>query len=254
MQIGFIGTGTIAAAMVEGLHSVGAAPATLVSPRSETLSRALAERFPNVRRAAGNAEVATADLVVLAMRPAQLQEALAGLIFGPQQTLVSLVAGLPLAEVQKLAPHSPVCRVVPLPGIARGEGPITLYPRLREVVALLEPLGDLLVTASEAELNMGGISAFMSSYFELQASLIRTAQAAGVSAPEARTFVTSLLSMLAGTARRTPPEEFGKLVIEHQTKGGLNERVRDTLLAAGWFDAPATAFDEINRLGWKKLG
>jgi len=254
MQIGFIGTGTIAAAMVEGLHTIGGAPATLVSPRSEALSRALAERFPNVRRASSNAEVATADIVVLAMRPAQVQQALAGLTFGPHQTVVSLVAGLPLAEVQALAPHSPVCRVVPLPGIARGEGPITVFPRLPDVVALLEPLGDLLVTTSEAALNMGGISAFMSSYFELQAALIRTAEAAGVPEPEARTYVTSLLSMLATTARRTPPEEFGKLVIEHQTKGGLNERVRDTLLAAGWFVAPAKAFDEINRLGWKKLG
>lgn len=254
MQIGFIGTGTIAAAMVEGLHGVGAAPTTLVSPRSETLSRALAERFPNVSRAADNAAVATADLVVLAMRPAQVQEALAGVSFGPRQSVISLVAGLPLAEVQKLAPHSPVCRVVPLPGIARGEGPITLYPRLPDVAALLAPLGDLLVTASEAELNMGGISAFMSSYFELQASLVRTAQAAGVPEPEARTYVTSLLAMLAGTARRTPPEHFAGLVTEHQTKGGLNERVRASLLAAGWFDAPARAFDAINRLGWKKLG
>jgi len=110
------------------------------------------------------------------------------------------------------------------------------------------------VTTSEAALNMGGISAFMSSYFELQAALIRTAEAAGVSEPEACTYVTSLLSMLATTARHTAPEHFAGLVVEHQTKGGLNERVRATLLAAGWFAAPAATFDEINRLGWKKLG
>lgn len=254
MQIGFIGTGTIAAAMVEGLQTLGGQPATLLSPRSEALSLALAARFPRVRRASGNAEAATADLVVLAMRPAQVETALAGIAFGAGQTVVSLVAGLSLAELHERAPQARVCRLVPLPGIARGEGPITLHPGLPEVADLLAPLGDLIVARSEAELDMGGLSAFMSSYFELQAALVARAVATGVPAAEARTYVTSLLSMLAGTARRTPPDRFAALVGEHQTKGGLNERVRDELLAAGWFDRPAAAFAAIARLGWRKLG
>jgi pyrroline-5-carboxylate reductase len=254
MQIGFIGTGTIAAAMVTGLQTIGPAPPTLVSPRSETLSRALADRFPNVRRAASNAEVAKADMVVLAMRPAQLEEALAGIRFGAGQLVVSLVAGLALEAVQRLAPQSRVDRAIPMPGIARGEGPIAVYPGLPETVELLRPLGDLVVAPTEAAMSMGGINAFMSTYFELQGVLIARAMSAGVTEADARLYVTSLLSMLAGTARSTPPDRFGDLVIEHQTKGGLNERVRANLLATGWFDAPAKAFDEIVGLSWKKLG
>ena len=55
---------------------------------------------------------------------------------------------------------------------------------------------------------------------------------------DARGYVVSLLGMLADTAQHTPDASFGSLVAEHQTKGGLNERVRATLLEQGWFDVP----------------
>ena len=39
----------------------------------------------------------------------------------------------------------------------------------------------------------------------------------------------------------------------HQTKGGLNERVRKHLLAADWFDEPLKAFAGLTRLERKNL-
>jgi pyrroline-5-carboxylate reductase len=253
-SIGFIGTGTISGAMVEGLSRQSPALEIVVSPRSETVSRGLAERYPNVRRAASNAEVAMAEIVVLGMRPAQLEAALTGLDFGPEQIVLSLVAGLALADVQKLAPSSRVARAVPMPGIARATGPLTLYPDVPELVELLAPLGDLFVVGSETELNMGGLSALMSSYFELMNRLIALAISSGVEPEEAKQFVVSLFGMLADTARRTPTDQFGKLVEEHQTKGGLNERVRSKLLASGWFETLPEALTDITSLSWTKLG
>jgi len=255
MKIGFIGTGTISAAMVHGLQLADPPHPVVLSPRSEAVSRALSDRYPDVTVATSNAAVAAqSDIVVLGMRPAQVEEALAGVTFRPDHIVVSLVAGLALAEVQKRAPRSRACRCVPLPGIARRQGPVTLYPDVPEVSALLRPLGDLIVAASETELNMGGLSAFMSSYFELQAALIGRAVDAGVSEALARTYVTSLLAMLAETGRTAGDEAFPHLVAEHQTRGGLNERVRAHLLAQGWFDGPATAFEAIASLNWRKLG
>ena len=253
MEIGFVGTGTISEAMVHGLQTLRAAPMIVVSPRSEAISRGLVTRYPNVRRAASNAEAAAAEMVVLGMRPTQVEEALAGIVFRSDQLVVSLVAGLPLADVQALAPRSRVERAVPMPGIARGDGPITVFPGQPELVALLRPLGDLVVAPSEAGLNMGGVTGFMSSYFELQHTLIKRAAAAGISNEDARRYVVSLLSMLATTARDTSAEHFDELVTEHQTKGGLNERVRANLLAAGWFDAPGAAFTAIAKLSRKNL-
>ena len=78
MQIGFIGTGTISGAVIEGLQSLPDAPEIIVSPRSEGASLALAARFKRVTRAASNAEVAKADMVFLGMRPMHLDDAIAG--------------------------------------------------------------------------------------------------------------------------------------------------------------------------------
>jgi len=253
MEIGFVGTGTISEAMVHGLQTLRAAPMIVVSPRSEAISRGLAARYPNVRRAASNAEAAAAEMVVLGMRPTQVEEALAGIAFRRDQLVVSLVAGLSLADVQALAPRSRVDRAIPMPGIARGDGPITVFPGQPELVALLQPLGDLIVAPTEPSLNMGGVTGFMSSYFELQRTLIERATAAGIPKDDARRYVVSLLSMLAATARDSPDELFDDLVTEHQTKGGLNERVRAHLLAEGWFDAPGEAFAAIAKLSRKNL-
>ena len=86
------------------------------------------------------------------------------------------------------------------------------------------------------------------------ATLVGQMMRAGLSASDARGFVVSLLGMLADTAQHTPDAAFGRLVEEHQTKGGLNERVRATLLEQRWFDQPRAALNATTTLGYKKLG
>jgi pyrroline-5-carboxylate reductase len=254
MRIGFIGTGTISAAVIEGLQSLPDAPDVVVSPRSEQVSLALAARFKKVTRAASNAEVATADIVFLGMRPMHLDDAMAGIDFKAGQIVASMVAGFALADIRARWPKATVCRFIPLPGIARGKGPMATYPAVPEIVSLMAPLGDLFVAPDEARIHFGGLNSFMSSYFELQRALIDAGIAAGVNPTDARGFVVSLLGMLADTAAHTPDANFGALVEEHQTKGGLNERVRAALLAQGWFDQPAAALRETTTMSYKKLG
>ncbi|MEO8758978.1 MAG: NAD(P)-binding domain-containing protein [Devosia sp.] len=254
MQIGFIGTGTISGAVIEGLQSLPDAPEIIVSPRSERASLALAAKFRRVTRAASNAEVAKVDIVFLGMRPMHVDDAMTGIAFGAGQILVSMVAGFSLDDIRKRWPRPKICRFIPMPGIARGIGPMATYPALPEIVALFAPLGDLFVAADETKLSFGGVNAFMSSYYQLQRALIDAGTAAGLSESEARGYVVSLLGMLADTAQHTPPQSFGALVDEHQTKGGLNEHVRANLLAKGWFDMPAIAMRETTTLNYKKLG
>ncbi|HVY52352.1 MAG TPA: NAD(P)-binding domain-containing protein [Devosia sp.] len=254
MRIGFVGTGTISAAVVEGLQSLPEPPEVVVSPRSEANSLALAAKFKRVSRALSNAEAAAADIVFLGMRPAQLEEAMAGIDFGQTQIVASMVAGFSLDDIRARWPKPRVCRFIPLPGIARGRGPMATYPAIPEIVSLVSPLGDLFIAPDEARIHFGGLNAFMSSYFELQRALIDVGTGAGLSEADARGFVVSLLGMLAETAERTPAQSFGRLVEEHQTKGGLNERVRAALLAQGWFDAPRAALNATTSLAYRALG
>lgn len=254
MRIGFIGTGTISAAVIEGLQSLPGASDIVVSPRSEVTSLALAAKFKKVSRATTNAEVAKADIVFLGMRPMHLEEAMAGIDFNAGQIVASMVAGFSLADIKARWPKPTVCRFIPLPGIARGKGPMATYPAVPEIIDLMSPLGNLFVAPDEARIHFGGLNAFMSSYFELQRALIDVGTDAGLSLSDARGFVVSLLGMLADTAQHTPDAAFGQLAQEHQTKGGLNERVRATLLEQRWFDQPRAALNATTTLGYKKLG
>ena len=103
--LGFIGTGTITTAFVEGLVASGRRNPILISPRSAQRADALAARFETVSRAASNAEVARdSDIVFLAMRPAQVEEALKGIAFRPGQIVCSFVTGLTVPAIGAYAP------------------------------------------------------------------------------------------------------------------------------------------------------
>lgn len=246
MRIGFIGTGVITKAFIEGMDRAGKNNPILVSHRSQTISRDIERRFSNVG-CASNAEVAAnSDIVFIATRPTQVEEALAGISFDHRQIVISFVTGLSVIDLAKLAPRSATGRVLPLPSIARCEGPILCYPALPQILQLLQGMGHLVTPGSEEELlAMGSISGFMSTYFELQNSLITWLNQRGVRSEDSSIYVRTMLSGLANTAHLASETELGGLPAEHETKGGLNQRVRQALRDQGWFDQPGQCFDDI---------
>jgi pyrroline-5-carboxylate reductase len=175
--------------------------------------------------------------------------------FRTDQTVISCVAGTPLDEVAALVAPARACRLVPLPMIARHEGPIVLYPALPEVKQLVERLGDLVVPATEADFaTYAAGSAAMSSYFALQGAMAAWMTARGAAADAASTYVRSLFRALSETAQRTAMADLPRLIERHETPGGLNERVRRTLDARGWFTAPGDAFAALTALRRTDLG
>lgn len=253
-SIGFIGVGTIATAMIHGLRRRWPELTVRVSPRSEDASRRLAAADPLVHRAASNAAVVEAsDVVVLSMLPTQLDDALAGITFRSAQIVVSCVAGASLDQLSTAVAPALACRLIPLPMIARGEGPLVLYPPLPEIRALFDGLGDLIEPADEqafARFSTG--SAAMSTFFTLQGAMAEWIARDGVASEDAGLYVRSLFRALSETAMRT--QDARSLVAGHETPGGLNERVRKSLAQQGWFEAPGHAFDAISRLGSSDLG
>ena len=153
-DIGFLGCGTLTEAVVRGLRLRSPKPVIRLSPRSEALSHRLAAEIPDVVREPSNQEVVRKSrIVILAVRPQQLEEVLEGLSFRKEQIVVSFLAKIPAARVAELvAPAQQVCRVTPLPSIAAHKGPIILFPSIPEVDALFQGLGDLVVAGSEEEI------------------------------------------------------------------------------------------------------
>ena len=123
----------------------------LDSPRSARLAP-LPSLYPGIRTTPDNAAAASsASLVLLAVKPQQLREALAPLALSPSQLLVSICAGVPTALLESLVPAR-VVRVMPnLPAtVSAGYAALAAGSRatpadLEDALALFRSVGDATV-------------------------------------------------------------------------------------------------------------
>jgi pyrroline-5-carboxylate reductase len=249
LKLGFIGTGTLTRAVVEGLLDVhGEQIEVFLSPRSEAISRELARSHANVARLESNQAVAdAARTVFLGVRPQDMQQVLGALRFRREHKLVSFVAGADIRHIAALAePCDDVVRVTPLPPIAIRRGPIVVFPNDASIIDLFRDLGTVIV-AERAEhvaaLGYGG--GLMSSFFAMALAALRWLENEGVPRDMARDYLMSMYSALGDVGERTPGEELDRLPAEYETPGGINERCRAYLAERRWAEVYATGIDAM---------
>lgn len=151
-NIGFLGCGNMAQAMIQALVSSGAIEASKiwVTNRSEGKLKKAREEF-GVQTFANNEElVEQCDIIFLAVKPQDLGEALEPLAssFHESHLVLSLAAGFPLESLEKLLPNvSMLARVMPntpavirraVVGYSLSRGAESSEETVRE---LLSPLG-----------------------------------------------------------------------------------------------------------------
>lgn len=243
MTLGFIGTGTMAAAMVEGLGGGD----ILLSPRGAEVAADLARRFPGVRVAADNQAVIDGSaMVVLAVRPQVAEAVIRPLRFRPGQTVVSVIAATQITSLRDwIGLDLPIIRAIPLPFAANRASVTPLFPPDADVAALFNRLGTALPCESLAEFDLLAVgSALMGSYF----GLLETAQgwlvAQGLNDKAARTYLAGLFANLGKVAAESPAG-FATLRAEHSTPGGLNEQIFRDFAAAGGTAALTSALDRV---------
>lgn len=136
MIVGFVGSGSMAAAMARGWK--GEFEGMLFSDSGSGRARALAEELGG--EAVPNAAIGErADLVVLAVKPAKLADAAAEL--SGAKVVVSLLGATPLETVAVAFPGAEVHRVMPNVAVEVRRGVLCLAgphsPLVREKLALL---------------------------------------------------------------------------------------------------------------------
>ena len=104
MKIGFLGVGTVSAAVIEAMASRGGQQEIIyLSPRGEKRSTELAAKFDHcVRLESNQAVVDASDMVVISMLPNQVEDALADLTFRADQIIASFIASIQPSGIAKL--------------------------------------------------------------------------------------------------------------------------------------------------------
>jgi pyrroline-5-carboxylate reductase len=249
MNLGFVGTGTISAAIVRGLRAdFGAENSVIVSPRSADIAAELARDFPHVRVAAANQAVLDAsDVVILAVRPQIAKQVLGELHFRADHHVISLIATASLETLTELvAPARTIVKAVPLPAVALGRGPTAVFPPDAIAAALFNRIGTAIeVDRPEIFDALTAATATMASYFGFAGAITAWLTDKGVPAAKARDYVATIFDGLAATAIGAAGTDFPTLATEHATLGGLNEQLLNHLTAQGLIGAVKEGLDAI---------
>jgi pyrroline-5-carboxylate reductase len=246
--IGFIGTGNIASALVEGFATGDAAPVILISPRNRDKSAALAARFECVTVADDNqAVVDGADTLFLSVRPQAAEAVLSALRFRPEQRIVSLVATWSLADLASLLyPACEVVRAVPLPPAARRLGAVPYCPARPFAQALLAQIGKPLPLETEHHLDaLWTVTALIAPFYALMETVGDWAAERGVAPLTAADYTAAMFHALSVLSLEGGADRFARLAEEAATPGGLNEQAVGLLRQSGAYDRFRKALDAV---------
>lgn len=251
MQLGFIGTGALTAAIVAGLKSVEDNPvAVVLSPRNEEIAAGLAARYRDVRVAADNQAVLDGcDTVMLAVRPQIAHEVLPALKFRAGHRVISLIATLSVEEVAGLiGPVANVTKALPMPMIARRQGATILFPPDAATAALFGRMGKAIEVADADEFNaLSVVTATYASYFKYLDTIHGWLLGHQVPSEKARDYIATLFKALANAPDMAPDAGFMHLAEEYATRGGINEQVLRELTERDMFGAFAQSLEGIYR-------
>lgn len=252
MIVGILGVGHLAAAMLAGLLRSGLDPSDIIlSPRGRAPELSAMHGIPMV---ADNRDlVERADVIILAVRPADAPAAVDGLPWRQGQVLISVCAGVALSRLA-VAPAQAV-RAMPLTAAEINASPTACFPALAEARAVLERLGPVVVLASEADFEVATVSAAV--YGWVQDLIRRTVVWSTGKGPEEQAMrqLVALTFVAAGQLIAEKAEPMEKLLGELVTPGGITELGLDVLATRGQTQAWLEACEAVlTRLTGKSLG
>ncbi len=157
--LGFLGAGHLASYTITALRRGGHSGRIIVSPRNAAVAARLAADHGCVVASSSQDVIDNAGTVVLSVRPHQLEAALDGLAFRPDQIVLSAVSGVTISQLRSIArmPET-VVRFMPSSFIEAGDSLFPLYPANPAMERLLGATGRVVVFDSEDKFEMATLA------------------------------------------------------------------------------------------------
>jgi pyrroline-5-carboxylate reductase len=250
MKVGLIGAGNMATALARGLGEP-----VLVTDIETPKAEALAAEVGGEAVASGAEVAERSDVVVLCHKPAQLAE-VATELDGRAKTIVSILGGTAVADVEAAYPDTPVYRFMPnipaevrqgvlcyVPGTLAGQGPeqevLELFGRVGRVI----PVDEGVIDAATALMGCG--PAFFALTVE---ALVDAGVRHGLGPEEAGVMA---VETMAGTAAvlRQRGNDARELRRRVTSPGGSTERGIAALERGGLREAFDAAVDAVVAVG-----
>ncbi|WP_299411839.1 NAD(P)-binding domain-containing protein [uncultured Sulfitobacter sp.] len=236
MRVGFVGTGVIAAAMVEALSGRG--HDLLVSSRNAATAADLAQRFDDVRVLDNPDVVSGADVVFLCLMADVARDVLTALPWRGDQSVISVMADLPLVQLTALcAPASDIALTIPLSSITAGRSVLPCHPDSDALRALFGESDTIIPVATEAGLNAHFVASALSA--PILAMMQTGAGWLAEQTGDSKAAEAYVAGVFAGFMRQMSVQgaDFETLLEGLATEGGLNATLLAQIAEIGAPDA-----------------
>ncbi len=251
MNLGFIGTGTIAIAVIKGIFKSKISFRKIyISERNKKNSQKLKKKYNKIVVVKKNQEIIDkCDWVFLSVTPSVGKKIIKELKFKSSQTLISFISTITLSELKKAVKvKAKIVRAIPLPPISLKKGPVPICPPNSKVRKFFNHLGTTVEIKNEKlSINFWSTSGMMAPFYEMLRVMTDWLVKRGVKRNNAQKYITSLFLALSEDVVENSKDNLKNLVKESQTPKGLNEQGVKELTKAGFYKSLERTLNSIHK-------
>ena len=251
MNLGFIGTGTIASSVITGIcNSKIVYSKIIISPRNKNIAKKLKQKFKKIVISKDNQQIVDkCDWIFLSVTPTVGNKIIKNLKFKSNQTIISFISTITLFQLKKaIKVKAKIVRAIPLPPISLKKGPVPICPPNKKVKAFFDKIGITVEIKNEKlSINFWSTSGMMAPFYQLLSSMTDWLVKRGVKRDGAQKYITSLFLALSEDAVVNSKKDLKYLVKESQTPKGLNEQGVKELTKAGFYKSLEKTLNSIHK-------
>lgn len=249
MNLGFIGIGKIASAVIHGLCTSTIENISIyLSPRNAENARNLEKKYPNVKRLNNNQEVLDqSDIIFIALTPGIVKNVLNELAFNSRHNVISFVALLKFADLSTLVhPATNIGRAIPLPPVINHNCPLPVFKASDQVVEIFSHIGQPLIVADEDQLHtIWTLSGLITPFYELLGELSKWTIQHGVEELIANQYIADMFQSLTYMSQQKQPIDFAELAKHAATPNGMNEQAGKEIREKGGHEIYTAVADKL---------
>lgn len=245
--VAFIGVGHIAKYMITGLKKVNSEiKLQLYAPSLKKNDHLSIEKNIECCESAAQAIVG-AQLIIIATKPDDVSVALKGLVFSPEQTVLSVAAGVSLEVINKLVAPAKAARAMPISCVAVNKSPTLLFPDDVYAKEFLNLLGNVHLLDSEQQFNPATalVGAYYAWLFPMMDKLNNWAVGQGLDEQTARQMLIEINQGACAMASVAEQDSFENIWQSLATEGGISARGMQTIEKLGGISAWCAALDDV---------
>jgi len=251
MNLGFIGTGTIASSVITGIFkSKISFNKIYISKRNNKNSQKLKKKYKKVSITKNNQEIIDkCDWIFLSVTPEVGNKIIKELKFKSNQTIISFISTITLTQLKKaIKVKAKIVRAIPLPPISLKKGPVPICPPNLKVKKFFNQLGTTVEIKNEkSSINFWSTSGMMAPFYQMLSIMSDWLIKKGVKRNNAQKYITSLFLALSEDAVINSKKDLKYLVKESQTPKGLNEQGVKELTKAGFYKSLEKTLNSIHK-------